>query len=372
MQYVKAPIRAVDFVKIDTYKTWLQGSIGKTWVVGHTRLWSRGPPEFNENNHPVMLPGQEKKALIVHNGAFNAPAYDKDRNKSDTHIPLWITENDDINSKETMLAALEKIYTVSSGSFVYVMGTPDILGFSRSFTRPLVFYSKGKNVAFASTDEILGHKSTHEMTTSQSMVFSKITKKWTKVEYTAPTTTAIVEYAPQTSAEIENGQVKGSSIPNLVTHGHTVVTVDSPDGLRNRLDELTELEEFNCFTCGEILFWECITKVENERLFYKCPNAKCKNHSNEGWRSLKSLRIKYNKLPEKISLPKGNKTEKKDPKSWFEEDDVPCIDRAFIKLDGFTNEGYCLDKERYVNKTDVCTKCEKGSVQNESRNKSYA
>jgi len=179
MDHAKRALPASDFVNTQEFKDFIRKSAGKTWIVGHCRLPSRGSPEDEENNHPVFIEGQEQKAMVVHNGTFYCPAHDKDTSKSDTFIALWITENDDLEGGENLMAAIEKIHGLTRDSpSVFVMGTKDALGFCKSYGKPLVFNTEGNRVAFASTEKILGKEPAREMENSQVHCFTKQGATW--------------------------------------------------------------------------------------------------------------------------------------------------------------------------------------------------
>ncbi len=368
MQHLKMPFRSSIFIETNEYKQFVQDSIGKIWIVGHCRYWTRGPPEFNENNHPVYLPNQEM--MIVHNGSFMSFQFDKDNKKTDTFIPLWALEKDQtkIETREQMFDALEKTKVRVDGSYVFVLGTRDYLGFSRSLSskyKPLVFFSRGKNVAFASTDDILGCKSKREIDEGSFMVFSKEKKKWSHRKWSFVSPEPENYHAPmigdfqQYATEIRGDRVVEYHHSRLVRFQNKRSSKSSKE-LLDKLDVLSSDGEFTCYTCSASLSSEDVKEIRDGKVFYLCPNVSCKNHDVAGWRSMRSLHMKYEK---KVSfLRKEEKKVKREPDCWFEDNDTFYCPRGMenlVMLDNFTDTGYCISKEKYVNKSEDCKECVK-------------
>jgi len=64
-QIFKKPVRATEFVQLPEYKALLESLDDRsTLVLGHTRLPTKGQPENNDNNHPIVA----GHVLGVHNG----------------------------------------------------------------------------------------------------------------------------------------------------------------------------------------------------------------------------------------------------------------------------------------------------------------
>lgn len=65
VQIFKAPVRATDFVRLPEYQRLMDGLDDQTTLVlGHTRLPTKGEPDDNRNNHPIVT----RYVLGVHNG----------------------------------------------------------------------------------------------------------------------------------------------------------------------------------------------------------------------------------------------------------------------------------------------------------------
>jgi len=141
-------------------------SIGKKFksLIGHTRSQTKGSPEFNENNHPIIA----NKTIGVHNGIINNDdvLFDKYKDKIEREgevdseiifrlIDMYISDG------KSIVDAVKKTSEEISGSYACAfinLDCPNYLTIFKSLAYPSVYiytYDVEKVLIFASSSLIL-------------------------------------------------------------------------------------------------------------------------------------------------------------------------------------------------------------------------
>lgn len=158
MEFIKAPLKGSQFAKTDAVVNFLVQSIGETYIVGHTRLATRGDPRINENDHPVFP--ENMNFFVVHNGMITCKKYDKTPDRTDTTILYHAIDAFFKTGSyfEAVSNAFDDISDNGNNSSAIITGTEHELVIAKTTSRPVVMQILDNDDLFVigSTEDIAG------------------------------------------------------------------------------------------------------------------------------------------------------------------------------------------------------------------------
>jgi hypothetical protein len=165
LHYLKAPIKADEFIEMREYNAFKKHSIGCKYIIGHCRLSTRGKPEITRNDHPLF--DEKKRFFLVHNGILSCTKFDKTPEEVDTSIFVHVI-GENINASnhlvDTLDIIVDKAFCIiekeaTLNSSVIVVGNHDKIVFCKNKDRPLLWQSQDDDIiVFGSETTIIEEK----------------------------------------------------------------------------------------------------------------------------------------------------------------------------------------------------------------------
>lgn len=150
---LKAPIKADEFIKLQVVKRYVKQlvSMGHGTVLAHTRAWTLGEPEDNNNNHPLFT----DEVTIIHNGVVKAKKIEgyPYKGKTDTEWLLSYIHDSDATDEAERVAHGVRNVSGSLAIVVYFRESGNTYLYRDS--SPMFVGKLGATILFASTEDIM-------------------------------------------------------------------------------------------------------------------------------------------------------------------------------------------------------------------------
>lgn len=167
--YLKSTEDAGKLVKSSSFKRFMKRSIGRKWVIGHTRAATQGDPQDNYNNHPITT--KKGKFLMIHNGIVGSVKIDEDTNITDSYVVAKAIKR--AWTKDSLFKSVQDAYKYFYGwAGIVVISTKEIVLARRlapiaigEFNGSIVFasergfISEAKNVMMMNDNRVIGYDS---------------------------------------------------------------------------------------------------------------------------------------------------------------------------------------------------------------------
>lgn len=112
--FVKLTESSDKLVKTNEYDDAMKRAVGQQWLIGHARAATRGSPQKNYNNHPIVV--KDGKVLLVHNGMVGSDKFKEDYSRTDTYVIAEAIRRAYDRGAKTLYEAVKDAYSMFYGS----------------------------------------------------------------------------------------------------------------------------------------------------------------------------------------------------------------------------------------------------------------